>query len=309
MRFNPLFMALGALALAACEKPATEAASQSAAPAQEQKEQPAAAATKPAAPVNTLSTILDAQNEEVKARYPYRRPADTLKFFGIEPGMTVVEVLPGGGWYTKILLPYIGEQGTLVGVNYPNEIWPKFGFFSEEQIEERKSWGTDWPKEVAGWGIANSAAVKATNFGSIPSDMAASADAVLFVRALHNLARFNEDGFLDNALADTFKLLKPGGIVGIVQHQAREAMPDDWAQGPNGYIKKSFVIEKMQAAGFKLLAESDLNENPKDVPGESDRVWRLPPTLGGSKDKPELREAMQAIGESHRMTLKFQKPE
>lgn len=258
---------------------------------------------------NALEHILESQPEEVKARYKFRHPDQTLTFFGIQPGMTVVEALPGGGWYSKLLLPLLGEEGNLIGADYPSEIWPKFGFFSDEQIEAKKTWSSDWPKEVEAWGIKSPAKVSAFAFGSLPSSMESSADAVLFVRALHNLARFNADGgFLDAALADAYKVLKPGGIVGIVQHQARENTSDEWAQGKNGYIKKTFLIEKMQAAGFKLLDESTINENPKDVPGESDIVWRLPPVLSTSKEKPEVAEEMKKIGESHRMTLKFQKP-
>lgn len=89
-----------------------------------------------------LTAALDAQSEEMKARYAARNPAQTLAFFGIEPGMTVVEALPGGGWYSKILIPYLGDSGTLVGVDYALDMWPKFGFMSDEQLEEKKTWTT-----------------------------------------------------------------------------------------------------------------------------------------------------------------------
>ena len=103
-------------------------------------------------------------------------------------------------------------------------------------------------------------------------------------------------------------MLKPGGVVGVVQHEARENMSDEWASGAKGYLKKDFVIDKMTAAGFEYIGASDVNQNEKDQPGSEDIVWRLPPSLSTSREDPELREAMQAIGESNRMTLKFRKP-
>lgn len=308
MRVNHFLLSLCALALVACEK------------SPEQTTQPAEDAQKPAevqveateAPESTrpLDIILQAQPEDVKARYQYRHPDQTLTFFGIEPGMTVVEALPGGGWYTKILLPLLGEEGTLIGADYALDMWPKFGFMNDEQLEAKKTWTTDWPQQVAEWNIPNAAPVKAFVLGSLPAEMEGTADAVLFVRALHNLSRFNVDGgYLDAAIQDAYKVLKPGGIVGVVQHEARENMSDAWAGGQNGYLKKSFVIEKMQAAGFQIVGESPINENPKDQPTESDIVWRLAPGLYTSKDNPELRAELEKIGESHRMTLKFRKPE
>jgi len=133
---------------------------------------------------------------------------------------------------------------------------------------------------------------------------------VLLIRALHNLARFeSQGGFLTSALQTLFDVLRPGGIVGVVQHQARDDMPDAWANGENGYLKKDFVVAKMQAAGFELIGASDINQNEMDQPSETDIVWRLAPTLATSREDPELRARIQTIGESNRMTLKFRKPE
>ena len=128
---------------------------------------------------------------------------------------------------------------------------------------------------------------------------------------MQNLARFQNAGegnYLDAALADAFVALKPDGVFGVVQHHARDDMSDEFADGNHGYLKKGFVIGLAQQAGFELVAESDINANPLDQPSEDDMVWRLPPSLGTSRDDPELRAAMQAIGESNRMTLKFRKP-
>ena len=146
--------------------------------------------------------------------------------------------------------------------------------------------------------------------GSIPEEMHGTADAAVVIRTLHNLARFeSRGGFLTTALSDLYNILKPGGVVGVVQHQARDEKSDEWASGARGYLKDDFVIDRMTNAGFEFAGMIDVNFNAKDQPGEEDVVWRLPPTLSGSKDNDELKAAMLEIGESNRMTLKFRKPE
>ena len=249
---------------------------------------------------SAMEKALASQPDNVKARYIYRNPKETLNFFGIDEGMTVVEALPGGGWYTKILMPSLGTEGTLVGANYPIAIFENFGY-NDERIAKLKTWATDWPTQVEEEKPLNSAKVSGFIMGELPAAMAGTADRFLFIRALHNLARFEQDGgHLTTALQSAYDILKPGGIVGVVQHEAPESASDDWASGANGYLKRDFVIAQLEAAGFEFLASSDINANPKDVPGEKDKVWRLPPT----SDKKE----MLAIGESNRMTLKFRKP-
>jgi predicted methyltransferase len=188
-------------------------------------------------------------------------------------------------------------------------MYPKFGFFSAEALEEKKTWVSTWTAEAQTWAGENGAPVSAFVFGDMPAAFKGTANAVLFIRALHNLARFNADGgYLNQALQDAFDVLEPGGIVGIVQHQAAEDSSDEFADGSHGYLKKSFVMKAMQDAGFEFVSESAINENPKDQPGPDDIVWRLPPSLATSKDNPELAAQMKAIGESNRMTLKFRKP-
>ena len=256
-----------------------------------------------------LEAILEAQPDDVRARYPYRHPAETLKFFGIEPGMTVVEALPGGGWYTKILLPWLGEDGMVIGADYALDMWPLFDFMTGERLTAKERWVADWTAESDSWRGPGDAEVAAFMFGALPQSMYGTADAVLFIRALHNLARFeNEHGFLSEALADAYNVLKPGGIVGIVQHHARDDMPDAWADGNSGYLKTGYIVAVMEKAGFRYVGSSDINANDKDVPTEADFVWRLPPGLQTSRDDPNLRAQMETIGESNRMTLKFVKP-
>ena len=275
--------------------------------------EPAAAAPEAAAPAadapSGIAAVLAAQPEEVRARYQYRHPQETMEFFGIEPGMTVVEALPGGGWYTKILLPYLGEDGTVIGADYPLEMWPNFGFMTDDRIEAKKTWVADWTADAEGWRQDGAASVAAFQMAALPESMHGTADAVLFIRALHNLARFEEQGgYLTAAIADAFNVLKAGGTVGVVQHHARDEMPDEWANGSNGYLKQGYVIEIMEAAGFEFVGSSDINANPNDQPTAEDFVWRLPPSLQTSRDNPELAAQMQEIGESNRMTLRFRKP-
>jgi predicted methyltransferase len=264
----------------------------------------------PASAANSdrLAAVLAAQPDDARARYKYRHPQETLEFFGIEPGMTVVDVLPGGGWYTKILLPYLGKDGRVIGADYAVDVWLGIGYDSDEFIGKRKTWIKDWTARAKTWGDDGSADVSAFVLGSLPKSMHGTADAVMFIRALHNMAYTTPDArHLTAALQEAHDVLKPGGIVGVVQHHARDNMPDTWADGEMGYLKKSYVIEMMEAAGFELVGESDINANSKDVPTSEQYVWRLPPSYDGA-DNDEARAKVDAIGESNRMTLKFRRP-
>ena len=263
----------------------------------------------PAAAATTLADILAAQPEAVQDRYQYRNPEETLAFFGVEPGATVVEVLPGGGWYTKILLPYLGADGKVIGADYGLDTWSSV-YSNEEFLAARENWVTDWTEDAGGWAGEDGAAVDAFVLGSLPESMRGTADAFLFIRAMHNLNRPAPDGaHLKVAIQDAWDALKPGGIVGIVQHHARDEMPDAWADGSNGYLKRGYVVALMEAAGFELADESDINANEDDQPTENDHVWRLPPNFAGvADDDAETRAARRSIGESNRMTLKFVKP-
>ena len=258
---------------------------------------------------NVLQDILASQPETVQARYGARNPQETLTFFGIEPGMTVIEALPGGGWYSKLLLPLLGEHGRLIGAGYDLKMLTLFDFYDDARLAELALWANEWPDEAKAWGGAQGASVSAFYFGSMQQELHGTVDVVLFIRALHNMARFSAAGdFLDSAIDTAFQALKPGGIVGIVQHAAHVNMPATWANGASGYLHESFVIEQMQAAGFEFVASSDINANPRDVPRADDVVWRLPPVLSGSKDNADRAASMIKIGESNRMTLKFRKP-
>ena len=261
-----------------------------------------------AADSERLAGVLAAQPDELKARYQHRHPQETLEFFGIEPGMTVVDTLPGGGWYTKILLPYLGEGGKVIGADYAVDVWLGIGYDSDEFIGKRKTWVKDWTARARSWGDDDSADVSAFILGSLPESMHGTADAVLFVRALHNMAYATPDArHLSASIRNAYDVLKPGGIVGVVQHHARDNMPDKWADGEMGYLKKAYVIEMMEAAGLEIVDESAVNANSKDLPTTEQYVWRLPPSYDGA-NTPETKAKVDAIGESNRMTLKFRKP-
>lgn len=259
--------------------------------------------------VARLEQVLDNQSAETKSRYPYRNPAETLRFFGIQPGMTVVEVLPGGGWYSQILAPYLGSEGTLIGVDYPLPIFSNFEFATPEFMEKRKSWPSEWVTNRDEWGGDSAATLEAYRFDEVPSDLNGTVDSVLFIRALHNLARYEKAGqYFSHALSVSHDLLKPGGTIGIVQHAAPDSASAEWADGSSGYLKTEWVKSQLEKAGFEFVDSTTINANPQDKPGQADTVWRLPPSLGTSQDDPMLKQQYLAIGETNRMTLLFRKP-
>ncbi len=255
-----------------------------------------------------MASSLAAQSSEVKARYNARHPAETLEFFGIRPGMTVVEALPGGGWYTKILLPYLGPEGRLEAAHYPDGMWPNIRT-NKDWVAERVEETRVWPEKAAGWHIENAASIGSFSFSEMPARVDGTADAVLFIRTLHNLNRFEDKtGYFSDVLTDAYRALKPGGILGVVQHRAPADKTGAWADGSHGYLKQDYMIKAFEDVGFIFEAASEINANPKDKPGDTDIVWRLAPTLATTKENTPEREAILAIGESDRMTLRFRKP-
>jgi predicted methyltransferase len=259
-------------------------------------------------PSERLDAVLAAQPEAEKARYGARHPKETLEFFGVKPGMTVVDILPGEVWYTGMLLDYLGPNGKVIGADYSPKMWALFGEYSPDP-KEKATWTTDFVAKMQAKRGPDDAAIAAVQYGAIPDDLAGTVDVVLIPRAIHHFMRLEKKGgYMTQALADINKLLKPGGIVGVEAHRAPETSSDAWATGDQGYVKKSAVIAAFTKAGFELMDSSEINANPKDQPTENDFVWRLPPTLATSEKDPALRAKMEAIGESDRMTLKFRKP-
>jgi predicted methyltransferase len=242
-----------------------------------------------------------------RARDSSRHPVQTLSFFHIAPGMNVAEALPGSGWYSEIIANYLGPDGALYGINYNESMWPMFGFFTPEQIEQMSARTAAFPEMVSEL-TENGVTTGGFTFETAPEQLFGTLDRVLFIRALHNLSRFEtQGGTKSEALKVAFDLLKEDGMVGVVQHRAPVDAEDKWADGSAGYLKQSAVVSAFEQAGFELVAQSEINANEKDKPTTKDTVWRLPPSMNGTADDPDKRAQVEAIGESDRMTLLFKK--
>ncbi len=222
------------------------------------------------------------------ARDAARHPTETLAFFGLKPGDTVVELWPGGGWYTEILAPLTQSGG---GTLYAAAPW-------ERGLNTIRKWQDAKPDA---YGAVKLAEFPATGAGPKVPD--GSADVVLTFRNVHNW-RFGGMDKTAEAFQQIYAMLKPGGVLGVVDHRLPEAM-DSALEEKSGYMKRSSIVAFAEAAGFKLAGESEVNANPRDTHDYEKGVWSLPPTL---TNKYVDREKYVAIGESDRMTLKFVKP-
>ena len=244
----------------------------------------------------------DWRRSEDRARDAWRHPVESLKFWGLKPGQTVVEFWPGAGWYTDILAPYLADtKGKLfeavLGASDPAD--PA----AAEIVEAYRKRLTD-KKRVYG-------EVTFTAFGPTSGPVApdGSADLVLFLRNLHN---WMAGGIAEKAFKDALAALKPGGILGIEEHRGEPGRIQD-VLAADGYVQQDYVIQMAKEAGFILVEASEINANPKDTKDHPFGVWTLPPTRlsapRGEPAEPGFDHAKyDAIGESDRMTLKFVKP-
>ena len=230
---------------------------------------------------------------EFVLRDQYRHPFETVNFFDIKPGSTVVEIWPGKGWYTEVLIPYMGG-GDFYAAHFPTGIGVDYYDINHALFVEKLAVHPDVYGQV-----------KMATFDpkrnqlSVPDG---SADHVLTFRNVHNWLRSEGEA---NAFELFYKALKPGGILGVVEHRAAENT--DWeTMKTSGYMTEQYVIDLAQKAGFILEASSEINSNAKDTKNHPKGVWTLPPSL---RLKEQDREKYLAIGESDRMTLKFKKPE
>lgn len=233
------------------------------------------------------------RSESNVARNEFRHPVETLKFFGIEPSMTVVEISPGGGWYAEILAPYLKEHGTYIAAGYDPK--SKSEYFSSNAKKFADKLAAD-PKHYS---KAKLSVMQAP--GQLDFATKNSVDMVVSFRNTHNWA---SRGHAEAVYAAIYKSLKPNGVFGLVQHRAGDKNPAD-TSGKKGYLKTADIISMATKAGFVLQAQSEINANPKDTKDYEAGVWSLPPVYR-LKDKD--RAKMTAIGESDRMTLKFVKP-
>jgi len=241
----------------------------------------------------------DHRTEASKARDGDRRPAGTLVFWGVEPDMTVVEIWPGGGWYTEILAPLLRDEGLLVAGNFPQTARPKW----------RANIGRDYVRKLESlpevYGRVKVVAFDPPEHPSLGAPE--SADMVILSRHFHNFIRA---GIVDDVLSASWDVLKPGGTLAVVQHRARPDATPEWEER-TGYVREAWLTETVEAAGFRLDAKSPLNHNPADTREHDDGVWSLPPSLRTCRrisdevDRESCIKNYMAVGESDRMTLRF----
>ncbi|GAO54971.1 MULTISPECIES: class I SAM-dependent methyltransferase [unclassified Novosphingobium] len=250
----------------------------------------------PAATSPAMATVLaDPRRDGDRARDIWRHPAETLGFFRVQPGMTVVDYLPSGGWYTRVLVPYLGPQGQYIGLN------PGVANAPERTKQAFGNLGATFPAKAAQWTGVPAERILAFNTDSLPADLDGKVDRALIFREVHNMWR---GGWLYPDLLAIRRLLKPDGLLGIVQHRARPDAPASYTDGSKGYLREKDVIAMVEAHGFELVGKSEINANPKDPANHPAGVWSLPPTFSQG-DADRMRFA--GVGESDRMTLLFRK--
>jgi predicted methyltransferase len=234
---------------------------------------------------NAFRDALDMERDQ------YRNPIETLDFFGIKPTDTLVEVGPGGGWYTKILAPLVAEKGKYIAVNgMPTpgtDRYTRSMQWRETFIDDSGKFGKNASARYVG--------------GPVPYTVPDSVDSALIFRGMHGQLAYGNPEAL---LAELYTTLKPGGVLGIVQHREREDVDTDPRKKMRGYVKQSYIIDLVEKAGFELAGTSEINANPKDPADWEKGVWTLQAGTPIAKKDKKFRE----IGESDRMTLKFVKP-
>lgn len=241
-----------------------------------------------------LNKIVDGKHRTkgYMARDKYRHPVETLSFFGIKNDMTVVEIFPGGGWYTEILAPFLKDNGRYYAAGNDPDSTREFSRKSAARFKQKMD--------------SNSAYRKVITTVLAPPDKteiapAGSADMVLTFRNIHNWMKAGVDADIFSAM---YKALKPGGILGVVEHRGNPDVKQD-PEARSGYVNQAYAIKLAEKAGFEFIASAEINANSKDNKDHPKGVWTLPPTLAL---KDENRSQYLAIGESDRFTLKFVKP-
>ena len=204
---------------------------------------------------------------EQKARDVWRHPAETLAFFGVENDDTVVELFPGGGWYTGILGPYLMSGGGVLYAAMPD---PAASDYARENVEAFRAAFVDRPQN---YGDVRITVASRDSVEGIAPD--GSADVVLTFRNIHN---WMAGGYADKIIRDAYRALKPGGVLGVVEHRQASSEDQDLLAG-SGYVQESYVIQLAEAAGFVFEEASEINANPRDTKDHPLGVWMLPPNL------------------------------
>lgn len=255
-----------------------------------------AAVLSPAAQQALAPVLADARRDKDRARDSHRHPVETLAFFRVEPGMTVVDYMPSGGWWTRILVPYLGTSGRYIGIN------PDSRTLDERMRQFFGNLGETLPAKVTEWTGVPGDRIGAHNTDGLPASLNGTVDRVLIFREMHNLWRMN---VMHRELTALRRLMKDDGLLGIEQHRAKADAPAAYTDASKGYLREKDVIALVEAHGFALVGKSEINANPRDPANHPGGVWMLPPGLSGVAEAD--RPAMQAIGESDRMTLLFRK--
>ena len=245
--------------------------------------------------VDALAAILQGEQRSAanKARDKYRHPVQTLGFFGLKPDTTVVEIWPGGGWYTEIIAPYVRENGKYIAA----------GFDPDSEIEFIRQAAVSYQAKLDEYPelydrVEQAVLMPPDKLDFVPPE---SVDLILTFRSIHN---WMPRGSQDLMFAAMYKALKPGGVLGVVEHRGIPSVPQD-PEAKTGYVNQEYAIEMIEKAGFVLNGSSEINANPADTKDHPEGVWTLPPTL---RLKEQGRETYLGIGESDRFTLRFIKP-
>lgn len=240
-----------------------------------------------------LKQVIDSEHrsDQNKKRDIYRHPLETLDFFEVDPNMSVIEIWPGGkAWYTEILAPYLKDNGILYAAHFSVDAKVPYFAKNRQQFNDKVSAQPEY------YGNINVTVLQPPH--SLEIAPKASVDRVLTFRNVHNWMKNGQVNAVFNAM---YKALKPGGILGVVEHRAIASSEQD-PKALSGYVTEAYVIAIAKKAGFKLLDKSEINANPKDTTDYVKGVWTLPPSL---RLKGQEKEKYLAIGESDRMTLKF----
>lgn len=229
----------------------------------------------------------------------YRHPKETLEFFQIRPGMSVVDYVPSGGWYGRILIPYLGQNGTYIGLN------PYVGPEMTEPYWEKYRHSPQMiPYYASQWmGGDTGAHIIGINANDVPDELSGTVDRVVIFREFHQM---RDHDWLHESLLAFRKLLKSDGMLGLVQHRAPASAPSEYVLGGFGYQREQDVIGILSAYGFELVGRSEINANPRDPANWAEGVWALPPLYRGAETSAE-KQRRGEIGESDRMTLLFRK--
>ncbi len=258
-----------------------------------------AAATPPTGDFAGLKDVLAHERRaDDAARDRYRHPEETLRFFDVQPTHAVVEYAPGGGWYTRILAPYVAANGRYMAVVFAPDDTPV-----ERVRDALAGWDEQFPQTVEAITGMPADRFPAYFGSSIPEEAHGTVDRILIPRMLHNLLRWQ---IADQELLALRRMLKDDGLVGVVQHRAKPDAPYSYTDGNKGYLHEDDVVALMALYGFELVASSDVNANPDDPANHEAGVWTLPPSYRlGETDRAKY----EAIGESDRATLLFRKAE